>query len=345
MTIGPGVTGLLGPNGAGKSTLIALMSGFLAPSTGTVTLDGEPLWRNEQVYRKIGLVPEREALFDYLTGRAVRRRQRRAARPAGPGRGRPGLDRAGRDERRAGPRDLDVLQGHAAADQDGVVPRPRPVRAAAGRAVQRHGPAPADAPDGPAAHDGRRGPHRPVQLAHPGGGRAGGPPDRGRRRRTARGLRRLRCDPPPDDRPAQPVRAAHRGRPHDGLGPPGRPVGPRRAARGPRAASRSRPPTSAGSARCCPGWPASTASGCSRSPRPTSRSRASSPTWCRHDDDRHPPHDRPARPAQRLRPPPRRPALHPAAGARSGWPCWCGCSSGRRPGRRSDTLVPASAWP
>jgi len=69
MTIGPGVTGLLGPNGAGKSTLIAMMSGFLAPSTGTVTLDGEPLWRNESVYRKIGLVPEREALFDYLTGR------------------------------------------------------------------------------------------------------------------------------------------------------------------------------------------------------------------------------------------------------------------------------------
>ena len=69
MTIGPGVTGLLGPNGAGKSTLIAMMSGFLAPSTGTVTLDGDPLWRNEDVYRKIGLVPEREALFDYLTGR------------------------------------------------------------------------------------------------------------------------------------------------------------------------------------------------------------------------------------------------------------------------------------
>jgi ABC-2 type transport system ATP-binding protein len=69
MTIGPGVTGLLGPNGAGKSTLIAMMSGFLAPSTGTVTLDGEPLWRNEQVYRKVGLVPEREALYDFLTGR------------------------------------------------------------------------------------------------------------------------------------------------------------------------------------------------------------------------------------------------------------------------------------
>ena len=69
MTIGPGVTGLLGPNGAGKSTLIALMAGFLAPSVGTVTLDGRPLWRNEQVYRDIGLVPEPEALFDHLTGR------------------------------------------------------------------------------------------------------------------------------------------------------------------------------------------------------------------------------------------------------------------------------------
>jgi ABC-2 type transport system ATP-binding protein len=69
MTIGPGVTGLLGPNGAGKSTLIALMSGFLAPSAGTVTLDGTPVWRHEQLYRQIGLVPEREAAYDNLTGR------------------------------------------------------------------------------------------------------------------------------------------------------------------------------------------------------------------------------------------------------------------------------------
>jgi ABC-2 type transport system ATP-binding protein len=68
MTIGPGVTGLLGPNGAGKSTLINMMGGFLAPSSGTVTLDGEPTWRNEQIYRKIGLVPDREAMYDVVTG-------------------------------------------------------------------------------------------------------------------------------------------------------------------------------------------------------------------------------------------------------------------------------------
>ncbi|MFG2756648.1 ABC transporter ATP-binding protein [Streptomyces wuyuanensis] len=69
MTIGPGVTGLLGPNGAGKSTLINMMGGFLSPSTGTVTLDGETIWRNESVYRQIGVVPEREAMYDFLTGR------------------------------------------------------------------------------------------------------------------------------------------------------------------------------------------------------------------------------------------------------------------------------------
>ncbi|MBT2367177.1 ABC transporter ATP-binding protein [Streptomyces sp. ISL-10] len=69
MEIGPGVTGLLGPNGAGKSTLINMMGGFLAPSTGSVTLDGRPIWRNEAVYRQIGVVPEREAMYDFLTGR------------------------------------------------------------------------------------------------------------------------------------------------------------------------------------------------------------------------------------------------------------------------------------
>jgi len=67
MSVGPGVTGLLGPNGAGKSTVINMMAGFLAPSAGTVTLDDEVVWRNEEIYRRIGLVPEREGMYDTVS--------------------------------------------------------------------------------------------------------------------------------------------------------------------------------------------------------------------------------------------------------------------------------------
>jgi ABC-2 type transport system ATP-binding protein len=64
-----GVTGLLGPNGAGKSTLLHMMAGLLRPSAGRLQVLGVAPWRTPAVYRQVGLVPEREAVHPFLTGR------------------------------------------------------------------------------------------------------------------------------------------------------------------------------------------------------------------------------------------------------------------------------------
>jgi len=68
-SIGTGVTGLLGPNGAGKSTILKMLTGLLAPSDGTVKVLGERLRSDVRLYRKIGLVPEQETIYPFLTGR------------------------------------------------------------------------------------------------------------------------------------------------------------------------------------------------------------------------------------------------------------------------------------
>jgi ABC-2 type transport system ATP-binding protein len=67
--LGSGVTGLLGPNGAGKTTLLHLLAGLLAPSAGVVRIAGRPAFGDPSIYSIVGLVPEREAVPGYVTGR------------------------------------------------------------------------------------------------------------------------------------------------------------------------------------------------------------------------------------------------------------------------------------
>ena len=64
----PGVTGLLGPNGAGKSTLLQLATGQLRPSQGTVRVMGQSVWDNPGLNTQVGLCPEQDAFYEWMTG-------------------------------------------------------------------------------------------------------------------------------------------------------------------------------------------------------------------------------------------------------------------------------------
>src|SRR5262249_36663902 len=63
-----GVTGLLGPNGAGKSTLLQLATGQLYASQGDVRVLGQKVWNNPGLNRYIGLCPEQDAFYEWMTG-------------------------------------------------------------------------------------------------------------------------------------------------------------------------------------------------------------------------------------------------------------------------------------
>ena len=65
----PGVTGLVGPNGAGKTTLLRMMSGLARVSEGDVTVFGEPVRDNPEIYRRLGVMTAHEQIYGYLTGR------------------------------------------------------------------------------------------------------------------------------------------------------------------------------------------------------------------------------------------------------------------------------------
>ena len=59
MTVPQGaVYGLVGPNGAGKSTAIRHITGIYRPDSGTVTVQGQPVYENPAVKERIGYIPD-----------------------------------------------------------------------------------------------------------------------------------------------------------------------------------------------------------------------------------------------------------------------------------------------
>ncbi|HEX6308331.1 MAG TPA: ABC transporter ATP-binding protein [Longimicrobiales bacterium] len=70
-SFGPGITGLLGPNGAGKTTLLRMITGLLLPSEGSVSVFGTDPRKDPAVYRRVGFVPEEDAVYGHLSTRQL----------------------------------------------------------------------------------------------------------------------------------------------------------------------------------------------------------------------------------------------------------------------------------
>jgi ABC-2 type transport system ATP-binding protein len=66
------IYGFLGPNGAGKTTTIKMITGLIAPDSGTIMVDGHDLHKeNEAAKAALGYVPDRAILYERLTGREM----------------------------------------------------------------------------------------------------------------------------------------------------------------------------------------------------------------------------------------------------------------------------------
>lgn len=70
--VAPGkVVGLLGPNGAGKTTMMKILTGYLQPDSGQVTVDGlDVLTDTLEVQKRIGYLPENAPLYPELSVQA-----------------------------------------------------------------------------------------------------------------------------------------------------------------------------------------------------------------------------------------------------------------------------------
>jgi ABC-2 type transport system ATP-binding protein len=67
------VFGLVGTNGAGKSTFLRLLAGIYKPDSGTISIDGEDVWENIEVKRRIYYISDEQYFFANATPLEVAR--------------------------------------------------------------------------------------------------------------------------------------------------------------------------------------------------------------------------------------------------------------------------------
>ena len=74
MTVPRGaVYGLVGPNGAGKSTAIRHITGIYRPDSGSITLEGLPIYENPNIKQTMGYIPDDVFFFPSATTEEMRR--------------------------------------------------------------------------------------------------------------------------------------------------------------------------------------------------------------------------------------------------------------------------------
>ena len=58
LTMKGSIYGLVGPNGAGKSTILRHITGIYRPDSGTITVDGAPVYENPAVKSRVAFIPD-----------------------------------------------------------------------------------------------------------------------------------------------------------------------------------------------------------------------------------------------------------------------------------------------
>jgi branched-chain amino acid transport system ATP-binding protein len=125
LRVPPGrIVGVIGPNGAGKTTLFNVVCGFVAPTSGSLTLDGRPLRPRPHRLTRLGIARTLQGVGQFAGLTVLENVMAGAEHTAGAGFGSAllGLPRSERDERRLRTEALAALERCGVAEHADAAP-------------------------------------------------------------------------------------------------------------------------------------------------------------------------------------------------------------------------------